>query len=134
MEDLVSQIKSKDIDKNRITNEHMNKLKASFPQCDPDTLARYLIARNNKIKKSTQLLGIAENWRTNHWPVLKTDCVHEINKGKVYVRGTDKEGRPLLIFRSRLHDPKDRDPEEMAKMVSFIAFPQKNFNILSGLF
>jgi hypothetical protein len=63
------------------------------------------------------LLTTAENWRSQHWPPLKQDCINEINKGKVYVKGTDKDGRPLLIFRSRFHDPKDRDPEEMAKMV-----------------
>ena len=115
--DLISEITSNDIDKSRITNVNMNKLKAQFPNLDANTLARYLIARNNKIKASTDLLTKAENWRSQHWAVLRSECVGEINKGKVYVRGVDKEGRPLLIFRSRMHNPKDRDPEEMVKMV-----------------
>jgi len=114
---LINEIKSKDIDKSKITAENMNKLHAAFPTLDADTLARYLIARKNKVKASTKLLTNAENWRAQHWPVLRADCVNEINKGKIYVRGTDKDGRPLLIFRTRFHDAKNRDPEEMAKMV-----------------
>lgn len=115
---LIAEIKSKDIDKSKIHETNMQKLHAEFPQCDADTLARYLIARKNKIKAATKLLRNAENWRAQNWPVLKQDCINEINKGKVFVTGTDKEGRPLLVFRSRFHNAKDRDPEEMAKMVS----------------
>jgi len=114
---LIAEIKSKDIDKSKITAANMEKLYAEFPQCDPDTLARYLIARKNKIKAATKLLRNAENWRSLHCPILKQDCLGEIKKGKIFVTGTDKEGRPLLVFRSRFHNPKDRDPEEMAKMV-----------------
>jgi len=114
---LLSEIKSKDIDKSRLTEKNMQALHALFPNCDADTLGRYLLARNNKIKKATKLLTDAENWRANHWPILKQDCINEINKGKIYVRGVDKEGRPLLIFRTRFHKANDRDPEEMAKMV-----------------
>lgn len=121
---LTSEIKSKDIDKSKITEVNMQKLHAEFPQCDADTLARYLIARKNKIKAATKLLRNAENWRASNWPVLKQDCIGEIRKGKIFCTGTDKEGRPLLIFRSRFHDAKNRDPEEMAKMVSLMSQQQ----------
>ena len=116
---LIAEIKSKDIDKSKITETNMQKLSAEFPQCDADTLARYLLARKNKIKAASKLLRNAENWRAQNWPVLKKDCINEIQKGKIFVTGTDKEGRPLLVFRSRFHNAKDRDPEEMAKMVCF---------------
>jgi len=114
---LISEIKSKDIDKAKITEVNMQRLHQSLPNLDADTLARYLIARKNKVKASTKLLTTAESWRSQHWPVLKQDCINEINKGKIYVKGTDKDGRALLIFRTRFHDARNRDPEEMAKMV-----------------
>jgi hypothetical protein len=109
------QIKSIDIDKNLITIENHNALKAHFPHLDDDTIARYLIARNNDLSKSTELLTKAQAWRNKHFPVLKVDCLSEMLSGKFYVHGTDREGRPLLFFRGCLHDVNVRDVETMAR-------------------
>lgn len=103
------EIKSIDIDRKLITIENHNALKALFQHLDDDTIARYLIARNNDLTKSTDLLTKAQNWRNKHYPVLKRDCIEDMKTGKMYVHGTDREGRPLLFFRTNLHDPSTRD-------------------------
>lgn len=114
------EIKSIDIDRSLITIENHNALKALFSDCDDDTIARYLIARNNDLAKSTELLTKAKAWKTKHMPVLKRDFLPEL-QGKIYVHGTDREGRPLLIFRPSLHDAATRDLETMAKSVMWWA-------------
>jgi len=110
-------VKSKDIDRSKYSEDKLAKMKERFPDVDNDTLARYLIARNNKMKNAIPLLQGADAWRSVWRPILKEDCINEIMKGKIYVRGVDKEGRPLLIIRARFHDPKNRTIDEMAKMV-----------------
>jgi hypothetical protein len=110
-------IQSIDIDRSLFTVENHNALKALFPTLDDDTVARYLIARNNDLAKSTDLLSKARAWRTKHMPVLKRDTMAELVQGKMYIHGTDREGRPLLIFRPSLHDASARNLEMFAKAV-----------------
>lgn len=81
-----------------------------------DILARYLIARNNDYELACAQLERALTWRAAHFPILKKSCLKELSTGKLYIRGVDKEGRPLLIYRSRFSFPKDRDLEECARM------------------
>ncbi len=111
------EIKSIDINRGAITIENHNALKKLFPEVDDDTIARYLIARNNNLEKSTELLTKARTWRAKHMPVLKRDVIPELQTGKLYVHGTDREGRPLMIFRPSMHDANVRDMETMAKSV-----------------
>lgn len=115
------EIKSMDIDRNLVTIENHNALKGLFPDCDDDTICRYLIARNNDLAKATELLTKAKSWRSKHMPILKRDVIPELQTGKLYVHGTDREGRPLLIFRPSMHDAGNRDLETMAKMVMWCA-------------
>lgn len=109
-------IRSADIDRVKFTDENHHSLKSQFPHLDDDTIARYLIARNNDLGKATELLSKAERWRAMHYPILKQDCMNELCKGKVYTRGVDKEGRPLLIVHAARHDPKNRSIEELCKV------------------
>jgi len=110
-------IKSKDIDRSKFTDEKLRKMKEHFPHLDDDTLARFLIARNNKLKLAVPLLQGAESWRSLHYPILKMDCLEILSKGIMKMRGVDKEGRPLLVVTSKLLNPKERDLEEMARAV-----------------
>jgi hypothetical protein len=108
-------IKSRDIDRSMFSEENFRALKGQFPNCTDETIARYLIARNNDLDKATELLTKAELWRSKQYPILKQDCIGEFRKGKIYTHGFDKEGRPLYIVRAANHDPSDRDIEELAK-------------------
>ncbi|RYH28511.1 hypothetical protein EON65_11905 [archaeon] len=109
-------ITSRDIDVSKFTSENFAGLKSRFPDSDDETIARYLIARNNDLQKATDLLTKATAWRSRRMPVLKEEFAEEFAQGKAYVRGTDKEGRPLLIVHSAKHDPGNRDIEKCAKM------------------
>lgn len=114
-------IKSDDIDKTRFSESHIIKMRERYAGLNDDILARYLIARNDDYAKACEQLERALQWKAQHFPILKTSCLKEINSGKLYIRGVDKEGRPLLIFRSCCSFPKDRDLEESARMLVWFA-------------
>lgn len=111
------QVKSTDIDRNKLENQHLATLTEEFPGVTLTTLARFLSHSNYDVSQARKRLLKAEQWNALHWPILKVDCLHEINKGRIFMNGYDKEGHPLVVFRSRYHDRNDRDPEEMAKSV-----------------
>jgi hypothetical protein len=108
-------IRSNDIDRSKFTEANHRDLKAEFPHVDDDTIARYLIARDNDLFMANELLTKAEKWRSINYPILKQDCLGELGKGKFYTHGVDKEGRPLFIVHGIRHDPKNRNIEELAK-------------------
>jgi hypothetical protein len=108
-------IKSQDIDQSKFSEENHRSLKTQFPHLDDDTIARYLIARNDDLDLASELLNKSQKWRSVHFPILKQDCMGELSKAKMYTHGVDKEGRPLLIIHGIRHDPRDRDIETLAK-------------------
>lgn len=110
-------IKSKDIDLKKFSIENLIELRATYPGVDDETLARFLIARENNLQKAIEQYAKVVTWRSLHYPVLKSSCMKEINSGKFYVRGVDKEGRPILIFRVRFSNPSERDIQEAGRMV-----------------
>ena len=115
---LISQIRSADIDKSSISEENLKAVADAYPHEKLDHLADFLSSKGNDLEKTLHSLERAKKFRARCMPILKQDCINEISKGKLYTCGVDKEGRPLLIFRSRFHDKRDRDIEEMTKMVS----------------
>ena len=114
-------IKSKDIDVTRFKEKYIVAMREKFPGVSDDILARYLIARNCDIPKACEQLQRALDWKAAHYPILKESCLKEVNSGKLYIRGVDKEGRPLLVYRSRNSFPNDRDLEESARMLVWFA-------------
>lgn len=110
-------IKSKDINQSKFTPDHFIKMKSLYPSIDDETIARFLIARNNDIEKASEQINKMIAWKLANYPILKSDCLKEIKTGKMYVRGVDKEGRPLLIFRSRFSFPKHRNLDEARNMI-----------------
>lgn len=114
-------IKSQDIDLNKFSESNVIAMKEQFPGLGDDVLARYLIARNNDLAKACEQLTRALNWQALHCPVMKSSCLKEISSGKLYVHGVDKEGRPLLIYRSCKSFPADRDLEECGRMLVWFA-------------
>lgn len=76
------------------------------------TFSRYLRARSYDIHKATELLENTLIWRKDFglkemqdWTVIST----ENSTGKMYVRGKDKEGRPLIIMRPKYENTNDHD-------------------------
>mmetsp|Transcript_9398 Transcript_9398/g.15466 ORF Transcript_9398/g.15466 Transcript_9398/m.15466 type:complete len:302 (-) Transcript_9398:643-1548(-) len=117
MSDIV--IKSKDIDRSKFSDENLLSMRSKFPGLTDETLARFLLARNNDLEKAAEQCQKLVTWTENEYPVLKSSCLKEIKTGKLYMRGFDKEGRPLLIYRTRFSNPKERDIEEAARMLVF---------------
>jgi len=114
-------IKSQDIDVTKFKEKYIVKMREAFPGINDDTLARYLIARNGDATKAIEQLQRALEYKALHYPILKSTCLKEINSGKLYIRGVDKEGRPLLIYRSKKSFPNDRDLDEAARMLVWFA-------------
>lgn len=102
----------------------------------PDVLVlRFLRARKWDVEKAVAMLVSALNWR--HERHLEDDIVHkgdsvglaeaqsadeksfisQYQSGKAYIRGSDREGRPVFIIKVRLHDPKLQSPESMESFV-----------------
>jgi len=114
-------IKSQDIDINKFSESNVISMREQFPGLSDDVLARYLIARNNDLAKACEQLNRALDWQALHCPVMKSSCMKEISTGKLYVRGFDKDGRPLLIYRSCKSFPLERDLEECGRMLVWFA-------------
>jgi len=123
-------IRSKDISTTplRFKVEDLVALRDSFTSAEregadfsPDTLARFLIARNGNVDKAKTLLVEHLAWRRATLPVLKSSCLNEFTKGKMFVHGVDKEGHPLIIYRAKLQVPSERDMDEMLRMCTWWA-------------
>lgn len=109
-------IQSTDIDVSRIPLDAIYTMRSIFPHEEDETIARFLLARNGNIEKAKTLLEEDIAWRATNWPVLKSSCISEINKGKLYLHGVDLEGHPLLVWRVRFNLPSERDIDEMGRM------------------
>eukprot|EP01031_Cornospumella_fuschlensis_P043466 gene43466-53142_t len=111
------QIVSRDIDRYKFTFGNLEIMRSMFPDQSDETLARYLIARNNDVEKASTLLRGMVAWRSLYFPILKSSMPTEFPIGKIYVHGTDKEGRPLMVWQSRLNIAKDRDINEAGRLM-----------------
>ncbi|KAK4251301.1 CRAL-TRIO domain-containing protein [Corynascus novoguineensis] len=105
----------------------------------PDVLVlRFLRARKWDVDRAMAMLVSAVNWR--HEQGLEAGVIRrgdsiglaakesalsaddksfmaQYRSGKAYVRGHDREGRPIFIIKVRLHDPKLQSPEAMETFV-----------------
>lgn len=110
-------ILSKDVDPAKYSLKHLQRMRDIFPAIPDVTLARYLIARNNDVEKASALLKSGIAWKSLYFPILKSTIPKEFPIGKLYVRGVDKEGRPLLIWVTRLNIAKERDINEAGRLL-----------------
>lgn len=115
-------IKSEDILAlaSRFSVEGILEMKEKFgPSHKDEDLARFLIARGGDVEKASKLYADHLTWKASrlYWPPSKATCMNELQKGKILSHGVDKEGHPLLIYNSRFHFAKERDTEEMTRMV-----------------
>lgn len=102
----------------------------------PDAaVLRFLRARKWDVPKAAGMLTSAVNWRQERRidediiksgdsvalkssPTADDDgFVKQYRSGKSYIRGVDKEGRPVYFIRSRLHDPNMQSPAAMETYV-----------------
>lgn len=104
----------------------------------PDVMVlRFLRARKWDVDKAMAMMVSALNWR--HEYRLEDGVIHtgdsvglldrskqsadeqgfmaQYHSGKAYVRGSDKESRPVFIIKVHLHNPKLQSPESMEMFV-----------------
>jgi len=76
---------------------------------DDACLLRYLKARNFDMQKSFRLLMETIRWRRDYRPdeIKPGTLYHENLSGKMYRRGMDKMGRPVLYLKPHLDEPSD---------------------------
>ncbi|KAL2187797.1 CRAL/TRIO domain-containing protein [Thermothelomyces heterothallicus CBS 203.75] len=104
---------------------------------EPDVLVlRFLRARKWDVDRAVAMLASAVGWR--HERRLEADVIRrgdavgpggpdapaddgsflaQYRSGKAYVRGSDRERRPVFVIRVRLHDPKLQSAEAMERFV-----------------
>ena len=83
---------------------------------DHSVLERFLVARQLDKEQAAEMLRAHKAWRAATLPVeLTAEVKAEIRKGKYFMSGKDREGRPLFVVRSGLFDPKERDLDTSVK-------------------
>ncbi|KAH8812285.1 CRAL-TRIO domain-containing protein [Xylogone sp. PMI_703] len=122
---------------NGMSSEHFKQCLWNFILGEhPDaTILRFLRARKWDVEKAMEMLTADIYWRDERHMdediVQKGETVvykksptpdekgfiQQYRSGKAYVRGADKESRPVFIIKVRLHDPKAQSPEAMETFV-----------------
>eukprot|EP00818_Percolomonas_sp_WS_P010370 CAMPEP_0117437006 /NCGR_PEP_ID=MMETSP0759-20121206/1300_1 /TAXON_ID=63605 /ORGANISM="Percolomonas cosmopolitus, Strain WS" /LENGTH=255 /DNA_ID=CAMNT_0005228623 /DNA_START=1446 /DNA_END=2213 /DNA_ORIENTATION=+ len=79
--------------------------------CTERCMLRYLRARDFDVDKAEKMLRGTLEWRHEYQPhkIKPHDLEMEASSGKIYVRGKDKMGRPLLFLIPRNENSKDYD-------------------------
>jgi hypothetical protein len=90
-------------------------LKEAFPNQPADVLRRFSIARSHDVAQSTEMLSTHIAWREANLPIDPESCAAELAKCKVFTHGFDNEGRPIVYWWGKRHDPSDSDLEEVIK-------------------
>jgi hypothetical protein len=91
-------------------------IKTRFPELTTATVIRHLIFCNNDVEKTVVHLEDCKTWRQATFPMSAVPYSRINTDGCVlYTHGFDMSGRPILVFNTRLHNPKDRNPDEFIR-------------------
>ncbi|KJZ76195.1 hypothetical protein HIM_04277 [Hirsutella minnesotensis 3608] len=119
---------------------------STIKQDHPDSLVlRFLRARKWDVDKALIMLISAMSWRYTEMKVdsdimkngeagavrdekdgsdetkkLATDFMEQSRVGKSFIHGTDKEGRPICVIRTRLHKPGAQSVESLERFTVYI--------------
>lgn len=97
-------------------------------------LLRFLRARKWDVQKALIMMVATMHWRGNVMDVEKIvregelgaiengddEFMLQVRKGKSLIHGTDLDGRPVCIVRSRLHRPAEQTPQVMERYTVYI--------------
>eukprot|EP01035_Chromulina_nebulosa_P020937 gene20937-27138_t len=100
-------------------------LRERFPNFDDETLARFFIARNGNTDNVIKMLDEHAKWRANTLPIVKSNVLNEMMTGKIYTRGFDKAGHPIIIWNKVM--PKDKS--KITIIMNRVDFTQDNADI-----
>jgi hypothetical protein len=106
-----------DLDTSRFSSEHLEELQKEFPDVTKEELARFLIGNKNHLKHAKHQLQKALEIRQKIGPVVKSSIMKEMSTGKIYCRGVDKEGRPVLVWIASQNCVSKRNMEETKRLL-----------------
>jgi hypothetical protein len=109
---------SDDVDTSRFSHDKLEAFQKEFPDASKEDLARYLIGRNNHLKKAKeQLIRAKEKREELNLPILKSSVMNEMSTGKIYCHGVDKEGRPVLVWIASKNCVSKRNLDETMRLL-----------------
>ena len=109
-----------DFDMTKYCIKDLNSLISTYPNVDPKLIAKFLIQAIGDIEKCIIDINTHITWKDTNWPILKSSCIKELETGKLYTHGYDKEGHPLIIFNAGMHDINIRDLDEFQRLHMFM--------------
>mmetsp|Transcript_31050 Transcript_31050/g.41034 ORF Transcript_31050/g.41034 Transcript_31050/m.41034 type:complete len:234 (-) Transcript_31050:399-1100(-) len=102
------------------SSEQFGQLSKAFPDEHPYTLERFLIARQMDTEAAKEALQKHIEWRNATLPIDKEAILNEARRGICFIRGTSKEGYPIIYARTRFQDPTKRDLDEALKGAVYV--------------
>ena len=87
------------------------------PKCDDMALLRFARARDLDANEAIVMIEKWRRWReeADIDSITEETVRNEIDSGKAYFNGYDRQGRACCILRPRLHDPNKRDINEVMR-------------------
>ncbi|EGG21683.1 cellular retinaldehyde-binding/triple function domain-containing protein [Cavenderia fasciculata] len=109
-----------------LVNKNMtDATKEEAEKLDDSMILRFCRARKWVVKDAYEMLNNALVFRGSFQNVgvenIKEDSIeNELKSGKSFFHGTDKEGRPVCIVRTRKHDGTNRDIDEAQRYCVYV--------------
>jgi len=75
----------------------------AFPERHQEELRRFLISSNYKVDRASIALREHISWRNKHIPLNPETIIKELSFGKIYVRGQDFHGHPIVHLIEKKH-------------------------------
>lgn len=75
----------------------------AFPERHQEELRRFLISSNYKVETASIALREHISWRNKHIPINPETILKELHFGKIYVRGQDFHGHPIVHVQEKKH-------------------------------
>jgi hypothetical protein len=105
--------------------EGIEQSRSEFPvgyenyQFTDTTVLRFYRGRKHDMEKALHGLLMHVKWRHENGTdaITEDDVREEINKRKIWVKNTDKNGRPIIWIVAARHDSADRDINVMRKFI-----------------
>lgn len=110
-------IASLDIDVSKFSLENLQNMRERFPGRPDEELARFLIGKNNDLETAADQLQKRIEWEKTYIPTTKESCGKEFPLGKLYQRGFDRDGRPVLVWAVRNNIVAERDMAQLTNVL-----------------
>ncbi|XWS60186.1 hypothetical protein CRYUN_Cryun07bG0014000 [Craigia yunnanensis] len=101
----------------------------SSEEVDDLTFRRFLRARDLDVEKASAMFLKYHKWKQNFVPngsVSPSEVTHEIEQNKMFLQGSDKNGRPISVLLAARHFQHKGSGEEFKRTLLF-QFQKSNY-------